>query len=74
VYISVNNNTNLNFLKILSNYTIWDRLSQKTISRYGPFNPFRHSVPFLCSGMQHFLPSDTDRGGGEESEDESFFI
>jgi hypothetical protein len=37
VYISVNNNTNLNFLKILSNYTIWDRLSQKTISRYCPF-------------------------------------
>jgi hypothetical protein len=34
VYISVNNNTNFNFLKILSNYTIWDRLSQKTISRY----------------------------------------
>jgi hypothetical protein len=37
VYISVNNNTNLNFLKILSNYIIWDRLSQKTISRYCPF-------------------------------------
>jgi hypothetical protein len=26
------------FLKILSNYTIWDRLSQKTISRYCTFN------------------------------------
>jgi hypothetical protein len=25
VYISVNNNMNLNFLKILSNYTIWDK-------------------------------------------------
>jgi hypothetical protein len=37
VYIFVNNNTNFNFLKILSNYTIWDRLSQKTISRYCPF-------------------------------------
>jgi hypothetical protein len=38
VYISVNNNnTNLNFLKILSNYTIWVRLCQKTISRYCPF-------------------------------------
>jgi hypothetical protein len=37
VYISVNNNKNLIFLKILSNYIIWDRLSQKTISRYCPF-------------------------------------
>ncbi len=37
VYIFVNNNTNSIFLKILSNYTIWDRLSQKTISRYCPF-------------------------------------
>ncbi len=37
VYIFVNNNTNVNFLKILSNYTIWDRLSQKSISRYCPF-------------------------------------
>ncbi len=26
------------FLKLLSNYTIWDRLSQKTISRYCTFN------------------------------------
>jgi hypothetical protein len=34
VYISVNNNTNLNFFEILSNYIIWDRLSQKPISRY----------------------------------------
>ncbi len=37
VYISVNNNTNLNLFKILSNYIIWDRLSQNTISRYCPF-------------------------------------
>jgi hypothetical protein len=36
-YISVNNNTNLNLFKILSNYIIWNRLSQKTISRYCPF-------------------------------------
>ncbi len=39
MYIFVNNNTNFNFLKIHSNYTIWDRLSQKTISRYCPFKP-----------------------------------
>jgi hypothetical protein len=38
VYISVNNNTNLNLFKILFNYIIWNRLSQKTISRYCPFN------------------------------------
>ncbi len=37
MYISVNNNTNLNLFKILSNYIMWDRLSQKTISRYCPF-------------------------------------
>ncbi len=37
VYISVNKNTNLNLSNILSNYIIWDRLSQKTISRYCPF-------------------------------------
>ncbi len=44
VYTFVNKNTNLNCLKILSNYTIWDRLSQKTISRYCPFkaaNPIK---------------------------------
>ncbi len=40
VHIFVNNNTNFNFFKILSNYTIWDRLSQKTISRYCPFKTF----------------------------------
>jgi hypothetical protein len=28
---------NLNLFKILSNYIIWNRLSQKTISRYCPF-------------------------------------
>jgi hypothetical protein len=49
VYISVNNNTNLNLFKILSNYIIWDRLSQKTISCYYPFNPIpRHSNNDNC--------------------------
>ncbi len=38
MYIFVNNNTSFNFFKILSNFTIWDRLSKKTISRYCPFN------------------------------------
>jgi hypothetical protein len=37
VNISVNNNTNSKKIYILSIYTIWDRLSQKTISRYCPF-------------------------------------
>jgi hypothetical protein len=37
VYISVNNNTNFNNFLFLSIYTIWDRLSLKTISRYCPF-------------------------------------
>ncbi len=32
VYISVNNNTNINFLKILFIYTIWNGLSQKTLT------------------------------------------
>jgi len=45
VYISVNNNTNLNLFEILSNYIIWERLSQKTISRYCPFNQ-----PALATG------------------------
>jgi hypothetical protein len=37
-YISVNNNnTNLNFLKILSFFTMWDGLSLKIISRYCAF-------------------------------------
>ncbi len=37
VYISVNNNTKFNFLKILFIFTICNGLSQKTISRYCPF-------------------------------------
>ncbi len=37
MYFSVNNNTNLKKFQILSIYTIWDGLSQKTISRYCPF-------------------------------------
>jgi hypothetical protein len=36
VYISVNNITNFILLKILFTYTIWNGLSQKTISPYGP--------------------------------------
>jgi len=47
VYISVNNNTNLNIIKILSNYIIWNRLSQKTISRYCPFNVLDLSLHWL---------------------------
>ncbi len=35
--ISVNNNTNLKKMCILSIFTIWDGLSLKTISRYCPF-------------------------------------
>jgi hypothetical protein len=35
--ISVNNNTNLKKIYVLSIYTRWDGLSQKTISRYCPF-------------------------------------
>jgi hypothetical protein len=40
---SENNNTNKNFFLILANYTIWDGLSQKTISRYCPSkdNPYK---------------------------------
>jgi hypothetical protein len=37
VFLSVNNHTNVKFFYILSTYIIWDRLSQKTISRYCPF-------------------------------------
>ncbi len=37
VNISENNNTNKIFFYILTNFTIWDGLSQKTISRYCPF-------------------------------------
>jgi hypothetical protein len=49
VYISFNNNTNLNLFKILSNYIIWDRLSQKTNSRYCPFKS-------LVSRADFYLP------------------
>jgi hypothetical protein len=38
VDISVNNNMNFKKIEILSIYTIWDRLSLKTISRYCPIN------------------------------------
>jgi hypothetical protein len=48
VYISVNNNTNLNLFKILSNYIIWDRLSQKTISRYCPFKKYKIFLYLNC--------------------------
>jgi hypothetical protein len=51
VYIFVNNNTNFNFLKILSNYTIWDRLSQKTISRYCPFKYGAFNIHYPESKM-----------------------
>ncbi len=40
VNISVNNNTNFNFLKIIFIYTIWNGLSLKTIARYCPFKSF----------------------------------
>jgi hypothetical protein len=43
VNISENNNTNKNFFEILTNYTIWDGLSQKTISRYCPFKRFTNT-------------------------------
>ncbi len=53
VYISVNNNTNLNLFKILSNYIIQDRLSQKTISRYCPFKHISSIFPhFLLVTME----------------------
>ncbi len=52
LYISVNNNTNLNLFKILSNYIIWDRLSQKTISRYCPFKSTLSSQPHLKWDVQ----------------------
>jgi hypothetical protein len=57
VYIFVNNNTNLNFLKILSNYTIWDRLSQKTISRYCPFKQLcweKNGLSFFIFFLSNF--------------------
>ena len=42
VYISVNNNTNFKIFLFLSIYTIWDRLSLKTISRYCFFKGPKH--------------------------------
>ncbi len=45
VNISENNNTNEKNFKILTNYTIWDGLSQKTISRYCPFKESRNRFP-----------------------------
>ncbi len=48
VFISVNNNTSVKFFYILSIYIKWDRLSQKTISRYCPFNkPIKLSTFYL---------------------------
>ncbi len=41
LYISVNNNSNFKNFQILSIYTIWDGLSQKTISLYCPFKLYR---------------------------------
>ncbi len=38
VYISVNNNMNFNFLKILFIYTIWNGLSQKPSHATVPLN------------------------------------
>ncbi len=46
VNISVNNNMNLKFFYIHTYYTIWDGLSQKTISRYCPFN---HLLQLWCA-------------------------
>ena len=60
-YISVNNNTNLNLFKILSNYIIWNRLSQKTISRYCPFKPLLRT---LDSSKTKFLNFSFFFGGG----------
>jgi hypothetical protein len=52
-YIFVNNNTNVNLFKILSNYIIWDRLSQKTISRYCPFKGY-HFRGCVHNGPPHY--------------------
>ncbi len=54
VYISVNNNTNFKKIYILSIYTIWDRLSLKTISRYCPFKSI---APLILSLGSQRLPS-----------------
>jgi hypothetical protein len=47
MYISVNNNTNFKKKYILSIYTIWDRFSLKTISRYCPFKKRRKKIAIL---------------------------
>jgi hypothetical protein len=47
VHISVNNTTNLKKILILTIYTIWDRVSLKTISRYCPFNALK-----FCNGFK----------------------
>ncbi len=47
MHISVNNNTNFKKNLILSIRTIWDRLRQKTISRYCPFKLGAHRAPSL---------------------------
>jgi hypothetical protein len=62
VYISVNNNTNLIFLKILSNYNIWDRLSQKPSHATVPLkcDVFVSNVPvvfFICTVIAHTASS-----------------
>ncbi len=48
VNISENTNTNKKIFQILTNYTIWDGLSQKTISRYCPFKQLEKTILFLC--------------------------
>ena len=49
VNISENNNTNTNFFynSYLLYYTIWDGLSQKTISRYCPFKHQKRKDIFI---------------------------
>jgi hypothetical protein len=45
---------NLKFFWILPIYTIWDRLSQKPISRYCPFNVALTGLLVYCSfASQH---------------------
>ena len=44
VNIFVNNNTNVKIFWILSIYTIWDGLSQKTLSLYCPFKGYQLSA------------------------------
>jgi hypothetical protein len=59
VNISEDNNMNYNFFYILTNYTIWDGLSQKTISRYCPFKrvPMAVFLKRVCSLVaKKFIP------------------